>query len=82
MVLYMCPVCDALYCFNCSQAIADLENACWACNAPIDESKPVKPYMREEDTAIDVDILEHFLWDVVINITTRDALVFINERKQ
>jgi len=24
-----------------------LENVCWACNAPIDESKPIKPLEKE-----------------------------------
>jgi len=47
--IFICPSCDALYCQNCAQALSNLENACWACNGPIDESKPVKPYKEEEE---------------------------------
>lgn len=47
--IYLCPSCDALYCKKCSDALSDLENACWVCNAPFDESKPSKPYEREEE---------------------------------
>lgn len=46
---YICPVCDALYCANCAKTLVGLENACWACNAPIDESKPVKLGEEEEE---------------------------------
>ncbi|MFX1337483.1 MAG: hypothetical protein ACFFDK_02610 [Promethearchaeota archaeon] len=38
---YIC-VCDALYCEKCALALIKIDNACWACNAPIDESKPVR----------------------------------------
>ncbi len=44
---YICE-CGAIYCGNCAQALTDLENVCWACDAPIDYSKPVKP--QEEET--------------------------------
>ena len=40
-LLYMCPECDALYCIKCSDALSDLENACWVCETAFDESKPV-----------------------------------------
>ena len=40
--LYLCPKCDALYCDNCAQALADLENVCWVCDEPIDEAKPTR----------------------------------------
>jgi hypothetical protein len=39
---YICPTCEALYCVNCSTALSNLENACWVCDTPFDESKPVK----------------------------------------
>ncbi|MFX1478822.1 MAG: tetratricopeptide repeat protein [Promethearchaeota archaeon] len=42
---YICE-CGAIYCENCARAISDLENLCWACNAPIDYSKPVKPIRK------------------------------------
>ncbi|MFW9827957.1 MAG: hypothetical protein ACFFEY_10210 [Candidatus Thorarchaeota archaeon] len=39
---YICPKCNALYCVKCSDALTNLENACWVCDTPFDESKPVK----------------------------------------
>ena len=45
--MYVCE-CDTIYCENCTRALAELENICWVCNAPLDETKPVKPY-KEED---------------------------------
>ena len=47
---YICEKCDALYCVNCAKALTDLENQCWVCNEPIDESKPVKLLKEEEKT--------------------------------
>ena len=41
---FICPGCDALYCEHCARSLANLENACWVCNGPIDPSKPLKPY--------------------------------------
>ena len=46
---YICTECEAFYCVKCAQAISNLENSCWACDAPIDESKPVKPFKKEEE---------------------------------
>ncbi len=46
---YICPKCEVLYCENCARALIDLENTCWICDAPMDESKPSKPYKRKED---------------------------------
>lgn len=31
-----------------ARALTDLENVCWVCNAPIDISKPTKPYKEEK----------------------------------
>ncbi|KKN11323.1 hypothetical protein LCGC14_1027730 [marine sediment metagenome] len=45
---YICK-CGAMYCENCAQALSNLENVCWACDVPIDYSKPSKPYMEEEE---------------------------------
>ncbi len=45
--MYTCN-CDALYCESCARALTDLENACWVCSAPIDISKPSKPYKEEK----------------------------------
>lgn len=46
---YICPKCEIFYCSDCGQALANLENVCWVCNTPIDESKPSKPFDIEED---------------------------------
>ena len=52
---YICTECGAFYCMKCSQAISKLENECWACNSPIDKSKPFKPFKKEE---VDIEISE------------------------
>jgi len=46
---YICPICDVLYCMNCAQALTNLENVCWVCDSPIDDSKPVKVSPKSED---------------------------------
>jgi len=48
-LMYICPKCKALYCFKCSEALSTLENMCWVCNTPFDESKPSRPYKKEEN---------------------------------
>ncbi|MFX1590079.1 MAG: hypothetical protein ACFFC1_18205, partial [Promethearchaeota archaeon] len=50
--MFMCKECNALYCGDCAQALSNLENLCWACNAPIDKTKPSKPYKKEEGEVI------------------------------
>jgi len=35
---YICPKCNAIYCVKCSEALTNLENACWVCDTPFDES--------------------------------------------
>jgi len=35
---------------NCARALANLENVCWACELPIDYSKPVKQFKEEEES--------------------------------
>jgi len=55
--IYVCPICNSIYCKTCAQAVIDLENACWSCNAQIDESKPVKPYKEVEEIS-DLEISE------------------------
>lgn len=47
--IYLCPTCKAFYCQKCSQALSSAENACWVCQAPFDESKPVNIQTAEED---------------------------------
>ncbi len=46
--VYVCTECGALYCLKCAQALSNLENICWACNAPIDQSRPIKPLEKEQ----------------------------------
>ena len=53
--IYVCN-CDAIYCESCSRALTDLENVCWACDMPIDYSKPVKPPVVEEKVEIEEKI--------------------------
>ncbi|MFX1444796.1 MAG: hypothetical protein ACFFHV_15395 [Promethearchaeota archaeon] len=51
---YMCPKCDAIYCFKCAEALSNLENLCWVCNTQIDESKPIKEeVIKEEDITVE-----------------------------
>lgn len=51
---YICPECDALYCVKCSEALSNLENACWVCETPFDETKAVH-IVREEKALLEVD---------------------------
>jgi len=51
-VMYTCPKCDALYCIKCSDSLSNLENACWVCNTPFDDSKPTKPYKIIKDAGV------------------------------
>ena len=48
---YICT-CTALYCQKCARALEDLENACWACNLPINKSKPSKPF---KEVKVDIE---------------------------
>ena len=34
---------------KCARTLSDLENMCWVCESPFDESKPVRPYKKEEE---------------------------------
>jgi hypothetical protein len=46
---YICMNCEALYHEDCALTLSDLENACWVCNQPIDETKPTKPFKIIEE---------------------------------
>ncbi len=46
--IFICPNCDTVYCQKCVQTLSNLENTCWACNVPLDPSKPFKLYQEEE----------------------------------
>ncbi len=56
--VFICPECDVLYCSKCANALSNLENAYWVCNTAFDESKPCKPYQKEEEEKIDLEITE------------------------
>jgi len=47
--MFMCPNCEAFYCDKCTYALIQSENACWVCNTPLLESKPIKLYKRDEE---------------------------------
>jgi len=46
---FICMNCEALYHQDCARTLSDLENACWVCNQPIDETKPTKPFKIVEE---------------------------------
>ena len=46
---YVCPECESLYCLKCSTALTNLENFCWVCETPFDESKPIKLEKRSDE---------------------------------
>lgn len=50
--IFLCPNCEALYHENCARKLSNLENACWVCNQPIDETKPTKPFKIIEEKKI------------------------------
>jgi hypothetical protein len=47
--MYICPECNTFYCNKCSDTLSTLENACWVCDAPFDETKPVQMKDETED---------------------------------
>jgi len=49
---FICTACDVIYCEKCARALVELENMCWACNAPINPSRPVKPFQKEEEKVV------------------------------
>lgn len=55
--IYVCPECEALYCENCVRTLENLENSCWICNRPFNESKPSKPF-KIKDKNLDPKLLD------------------------
>ena len=46
-----------MYCENCAKVVEGMENACWSCESPIEDSKPVNITEEEkEDLMVDVDV--------------------------
>lgn len=54
---FICPECGTFYCTKCSKALSNLENICWACNSPIDPSKPMKLYEKDEEEVIAEEVI-------------------------
>lgn len=55
--IYLCNRCGSLYCIKCSDTLTTLENACWACNAPFDDTKPIKTQKEDLDASIEEPVL-------------------------
>ena len=53
--IFLCSSCGAFYCSKCSDTLAGMENACWVCESPFDESKPVN---LEEKKGKEIEIDE------------------------
>jgi len=58
-LLYLCPDCDSFYCKKCSDTLATLENACWVCETPFDESKPVNLADKREEKELQIEAEPH-----------------------
>lgn len=57
--IYICPECNSLYHHKCAKVLEDTENACWACETPFDETKPIK-IIKEAEEKIDIeDVIDH-----------------------
>ncbi|MFX0099264.1 MAG: hypothetical protein ACFFCS_06745 [Candidatus Hodarchaeota archaeon] len=52
---YMCPSCGTHYCKRCSDVLAEMENACWSCEAPFDETKSVMQVEKEKGVKDEMD---------------------------
>ncbi|MFX1569905.1 MAG: RING finger protein [Promethearchaeota archaeon] len=50
--IYICPECETVYCQKCANTLISMENACWVCEKPIDQTKPSKPFQKREDLVI------------------------------
>ena len=64
-MLHIYPECKAFYCKKCALALVQLDNSCWAYNAPIDPLKPSIPYEKEKGD-IDVEILKKLRKRIII----------------
>ena len=53
--IYLCPDCDALYCNRYVDALSNSVNACWVCEMPIDESKPVNIIQEIDEESVVVN---------------------------
>jgi hypothetical protein len=56
-ISFICRECEAFYCQKCYQALTQLENACWACDNALDETKSVKlPEKEEGELVVEEDV--------------------------
>ena len=53
--MYICPKCNTFYCNKCSDTLSNLENACWVCDTPFDETKSIKREKEEEKFELDAE---------------------------
>jgi hypothetical protein len=53
--VFICPECDSIYCDKCARALSEIENICWVCESPLDQSKPVQ---KEERGVEEIKIKE------------------------
>ncbi|MFX0075318.1 MAG: B-box zinc finger protein [Candidatus Hermodarchaeota archaeon] len=58
---FICPECETFYCEKCARAMIDLENVCWACDNPLDASKPFKSYQEKGEFSGEPTIAEEHL---------------------
>ncbi len=52
--IFICPQCKSIYCAKCAEELIKIDNMCWGCAGPIDDSKPISP-IKQEDEDIVVD---------------------------
>jgi len=55
--IFICPQCKSIYCAKCAQELIKIDNMCWGCAEPIDDSKPISP-IKQEDEDIVVDVTQ------------------------
>ena len=58
-VIYLCTNCGVFYCSKCSDTLINVENACWYCNEPLDESKPVKKIEKKAKKELEISKNKH-----------------------
>ena len=51
---FLCD-CKAIYCEKCARALEKMENACWVCGGPFDNTKPIKK-IEEDDQQIQLEM--------------------------
>jgi hypothetical protein len=47
--LFLCPTCSVFYCEKCLTALIKIENKCWYCDTPLDETKEIKESELQEE---------------------------------